>query len=289
MFDDIVRDIKDLKIQSAMNVATKGLEALHEKTLELKSLGDKKDNLSPFVNTLISTRSTEPALRNILKLYLKDLQNDLSNAQELYANVLQYVENISQKIREYGANEIQDGMVLFTHCHSSFVVDVMIEAKKRGRTFEVYNTETRPKFQGRITAQELADNGITVHHVVDSAGYNVLKKADLFLFGADAVNAYGNVYNKVGTRMFTEMCNKYDVKTFCVTPSLKFGVDTVLGIEEKIEERPSKEVWDIKNDRIIIHNPAFDEVEKENVDAIISEFGVLSVDVFIETARKLYK
>ena len=68
MFDQIVQDIKDLKIQSAMNIAKKGLEALFERSEELKTSGFKVESLEPAVDTLKETRPTEPALRNVIRL-----------------------------------------------------------------------------------------------------------------------------------------------------------------------------------------------------------------------------
>jgi len=52
--------------------------------------------------------------------------------------------------------------VIFTHCHSTNVVNSLIYAKKKGKKFQVYNTETRPLFQGRKTANELKKAGIKV-------------------------------------------------------------------------------------------------------------------------------
>lgn len=286
MFDQIVQDIKALKIQSAINVAKKALEAIYERSKELKEANFAKVSLEPALDTLKETRPTEPGLRNVLKMYMKAVAPDLSNIDQVFESIRSEIEDMTEKIKEYGSNLIEDGAVIFTHCHSSSVTDVILEAHKRGKSFIVYNTETRPRFQGRITAKELADNGITVHHMVDSAGSHVLRKANVFLFGADAISSSGSVFNKVGTKMFAEMARRYDVKTFSVTSSLKFDSETIIGHPEKIEERAPQEVWDIVHDHIIIHNPAFDEIEKENIDAIISELGVLSPESFVSAMQQ---
>jgi ribose 1,5-bisphosphate isomerase len=288
MFDQIVEDIKNLKIQSAMNIAKRGLEALWERSEELKTSGFKVESLEPAVEMLKETRPTEPALRNVLRLFMKKINHDLSNNEAVYHEIMTMIEASSKKIQEYGSNLIENGMIVFTHCHSSYVVNTIIEAKLQGKKFEVYNTETRPKFQGRITAQEIAQNGIKVHHMVDSAAYHVLKKADIFFFGADAINSYGNVFNKVGTKMFSEIATRYNVKTFCMTSSLKFDTETIFGVNEKIEERSAHEVWDTQDPNITIYNPAFDEVEKEFIDAIVSEHGVLSPESFVSTVKEQY-
>jgi len=52
----------------------------------------------------------------------------------------------------------------FDKCHQCFNL-----YKKQRKKFEVYNTETRPLFQGRKTAKELKGAGIKVTMFIDSA------------------------------------------------------------------------------------------------------------------------
>ncbi|MBR7037315.1 hypothetical protein IKI14_05760 [bacterium] len=36
---------------------------------------------------------------------------------------------------------------MFTHCHSSSVIKILIKANKYGKNIHVYNSETRPLYQ----------------------------------------------------------------------------------------------------------------------------------------------
>ncbi len=85
---------------------------------------------------------------------------------------------------EVGARRIEDGDTVLTHCHSSGVTRTIIRAKEQGKEFRVIQTETRPKYQGRITAYELVEAGIDTTMIVDSAARHYMKEIDFVLVGS---------------------------------------------------------------------------------------------------------
>lgn len=281
-----IADIRELKIQGAVNIAKAALIAFSEEAIELSKTGKSKADLANAKTALIATRPTEPALRNLLDRFERDVADDLSNASELASSIAADVDEASRRIHEYGANLIENGMVVYTHCRSSTVTKAIVKAWQSGKRFTVYNTETRPKWQGRKTATELASAGIPVNHMVDSAAGIILRKADLFLFGADAVNSYGDVFNKVGTGLFAHRATELGVKTFCITGSLKYDAQTIWGKNETVEERAPSEIWEDPPENVAIHNPAFEEVTASDITAIVSEFGVLPPEGFVERTSK---
>ncbi|GAG07633.1 unnamed protein product, partial [marine sediment metagenome] len=149
-FSRICRDIRELKIQGAEAVARAALEAL-------QSRSDKK-----AIETLVGLRPTEPMLRNALRFASTD-------PKFLAKKALRIFDKAAQDIALMGSGKIGGGMKVFTHCHSSTVMNILKESWKHGVKFEVFCTETRPLFQGRKTAEELADDGIPVTLLVDSA------------------------------------------------------------------------------------------------------------------------
>lgn len=42
-----------------------------------------------------------------------------------------------------------------THCHSGSVIKTLVEAHKQNKKIQVFNTETRPLYQGRKTSADL--------------------------------------------------------------------------------------------------------------------------------------
>ncbi len=123
LFNQICRNIKSIKIQGAENIAKAGLKAFE---LIPKQSSKKK---------LLSLRPTEPMLENVLKsnLSYKQLIDKLNQNQDL--------------INKNANKLIKNNSIIFTHCHSSSVIKALIYAKKQGKHFEIYNTETRPLYQ----------------------------------------------------------------------------------------------------------------------------------------------
>ena len=202
--------------------------------------------------------------------------------------VINHFKESKKKIAEFGAKKIHDGMIVFTHCHSSTVEKILIEAKKQGKNFTVYNTETRPKFQGRITAEELAAEGIPIKHFVDSAGRSMLRKCDLFLFGCDAITSEGKLINKIGTEMLAECARDSRIPAYSCTNSWKFAPKTLFGFDETIEQRDTKEVWENPPKGVEIYNPAFEITAPDVFTGVISELGIYKPETLITAIKESY-
>ncbi len=268
-FDRICSKIKKVEIQGAENVAKAAVRALMIRS-------DPKS-----VKKLLSTRPTEPCMRNVIDFVKAD-------PKKLGPVALEHFEEGDRKIAEYGAKKIEDGMTVFTYCHSSNVMGVLRRAKLDGKRFKVHCTETRPLFQGRKTARELAKMKIPVTMFVDSGARIALKGSDLFMFGADAITSECKVVNKIGTEMLAEIADKYDTDCYCCTDSWKYDAATVFGNREPIERRDQGEVWPRAPAGVHILNLAFERVDPDLITAIVSELGVFPPEVFIQEVRKAY-
>jgi translation initiation factor 2B subunit (eIF-2B alpha/beta/delta family) len=142
----------------------------------------------------------------------------------------------------------------------------------------VYTSEVEPLLQGRMTAEDLARSRIKVIVSPDMAAEHSLKKCDLFLFGVDAFTK-SQVANKTGTSMLVRLAKDHRIPRYACGVSKKFTNRV------KIEKRPSKEVWDERNKRIEVINPAFDKTPIKNLTGIISEFGILTGKGFARKAK----
>lgn len=269
-FEKICKDIKEVKIQGAENVAKAAAKALiyrHDKNA---------------VKKLISLRPTEPALRNTINFILLH-----KNINEGVSKAISHFDNSDKKIAEIGSKLIENGSTIFVHCHSTILIDILKEAKKQGKKFHVYSTETRPLFQGRVTSSELAKLKIKVTHIIDSAARIALKKSDLMLIGADAITST-RIYNKVGSEMFAIIAQKYEVPVYVATNSWKFDPKSLYGMPEKIEERSSKEIWPNAPKGVEIKNYAFEAIDPSLVDGIITELGLFMNKSLIAEIKKNY-
>lgn len=263
----IVKDIRNMKIRGAERIARAGIEAWR-----------LESNKEEITKMLIAQRPTEPMLRNVLKILNKKGDPD---------SLLKMLEDARKKIIEYGARKIEDGDVIYTHCNSSTVEEVLIEAKKKGIEFRVNLTETRPLFQGRTTAEHLSKNGIDVTMFVDSAAKFAIRKSDKMFIGCDAIESDG-VINKIGSGLMADVAYRYDVPLYVLTNALKFNPETFEGKSVKIETRSEKEVWENKPKGVKILNISFEKVRMERITSIISELGVLKPEVFLIEVKRAY-
>jgi translation initiation factor 2B subunit (eIF-2B alpha/beta/delta family) len=263
-FDRLCEDIKSIKIQGARNVAIAGLKAY-----KLFPTEESKRKIA-------SLRPTEPFLINVLRtaegLTISSFNQALKKNQDI----------INKEVHKL----IKNNDLIFTHCHSSTVVSSLIYSKRKGKKFEVYLTETRPLYQGRKTAKELKAARIKVTMFVDAAAAIALtheqgtRKADLVLFGADAITKKGTI-NKVGSGMFAQIARLNNIPVYILADSMKH----IRKI--KLEKRSSDEVW--HNQKIQIDNFAFELIKRKYITGVISEFGLLPYMQFIKKSKKKIK
>jgi ribose 1,5-bisphosphate isomerase len=265
-FKKIVEGIKTVKIQGARNVAKKALFAYNC----CKTEKNRKK--------LLSLRPTEPMLQKVLKLAKK----------EPYENIISHFDYAQEKINKATIKLIKNKDVIFTHCHSTNVIGTLIYAKNNKKRFEVYNTETRPLFQGRKTAKELGKAKIKVTMFVDSAIGVALskeigtKKANKVFIGADAITKNG-VINKIGSETIARLAKEGRIPVYVIADSWKFTKKNL-----PIEERTLNEVWDKAPKSVKIKNPAFEFVPKKLIKGVVSEFGVLSFEDFVKRVLQYF-
>ena len=265
-FNEIIRDIKDIKIQGARNVAKEAVKAYF-------LIPSKKAK-----RMLLASRPTEPMMKNVL---------DLAESGVFKEKILRHFDDAQDKINRAVIKLIKINDVIFTHCHSTNVVNALIYAKKKGKRFEVYNTETRPLFQGRKTAKELRKAGIRVTMFVDSAAALAIEKenrkdkiyADKIFLGADALTRKG-IINKIGSRMIAELAYFHKIPVYIIADSWKFTKQKV-----PIEQRKLNEIWGKAPKGVKLKNPAFEFVPKKYIRGVVSEFGILNYNNFLKKMR----
>ncbi|TFH30280.1 MAG: hypothetical protein E4G98_02345 [Promethearchaeota archaeon] len=291
---EAANNITSLEIQGATNIA---IYAVNEfvKFIQRHSQVERKElwKLLIEAETILSkSRSTEPAMRNGLMFILGKIRHDqkqgidvnIAEMAEIYGNeYLSIIKEAKRRIAKYGARLIPDGLdepfVVQTHCHSSVVEGILIEAKKQGKNFKVISTETRPFYQGRITSQKLINHGIEVIQVVDSAMRWAAKNldTDIMIIGADAVTSEGTVLNKIGSRLLALVAQEEHIPLYVATPLLKYNPGTAFGNYEKIEMRDNHEIWkdwENKPENLKFLNPAFETVNRLYISGVITE-GVI--------------
>ncbi len=291
-----VNDIKALKIQGARNVAKASLEALVTAARESKAR-DRKALLRELKETselLAQSRPTEPMMRNLLReagAFASGIK--ARNAGQLRKEFIAHEKKMIRKMDEdaakltaYGAMIIPPDALVLTHCHSSTVTGILIQAKKMKKKFRVVCFETRPRWQGRKTAKELAGAGIEVTIAVDGAMQLFMKKADIVLVGADSITSRGDLINKIGTSALAHIARMNDVSLYCAAELSKYSPKTMFGELEKIEERNPREVWERPPKGVKVRNPAFEATAAKYINGYITEAGVIPPPSFFAMATE---
>ncbi|MCJ7614886.1 S-methyl-5-thioribose-1-phosphate isomerase [Candidatus Bathyarchaeota archaeon] len=290
--------IKRIEIQGARNVAIAAIKAIEEGARGSKAAGKKAflKELSEAKDVLFASRATEPLMRNAIRYVIHAVESsDEESVKELVTVVSQvteqFLENLEkskEKIASVGSRRVFHHSRILTHCHSSTVTGILRKAKLDGKPFQVVCTESRPVFQGRLTAKEMLDSGIKTTMIVDSAVRHFMNEVDLVLVGADAITSEGNIINKIGTSMVALAAREARTPFYVVSELLKFDPSTVHGDYERIEERSPKEVWDTPPSGLIIRNPAFDVTRREFIHGIICEEGIISPHSINELMHRKY-
>ncbi|NCC71527.1 translation initiation factor eIF-2B, partial [bacterium] len=277
-------DIKSIKIQGASNIEKEAIKIILKYIKKKENIKETQIiELKENINLLINQRPNEPKLRNALNyiLYKANMYKYENNNKKLINDIEKYetkIEEYNIKVCEIASNLIQDGTQILTHCHSSLVEKTLKIAYDKKIDFQVITTETRPRYQGRITAKNLCDYGINTTQIVDSAVGHFLKKCDYFLTGSDVIFSDGTIMNKVGTYPISIMANYFKTPHIIITTTNCCELNSLKNIKEEIEERDSNEIWNEKErpKNLKIKNPAFDIIPNELIDKIITERGVYS-------------
>ncbi len=198
-----------------------------------------------------------------------------------------------RKIGEYGLTLLKKNSGILTHCNAGALAASkygtatapIYIGNERGYNFKVFADETRPLLQGaRLTAFELANEGIDVTLICDDMAGAVMKKGliDAVIVGCDRVAANGDIANKIGTSMVAAAARRYKIPFYVCAPSSTIDLNTLEGKDIPIEERDGKEITHLWYEKpmapegIKTFNPAFDVTERDLITAIITEKGIFA-------------
>ncbi len=301
--DKIIRqtfeDIKLLKVQGATAVARTIIQILSQYGSKIKTdnISIWKKNLNQAADNLLLARPTEPMAQNGVKFVFfrlkekKDAVKIKKQLKEACHDFLTVMDNAAKKIIPYGQKIISHNDNILTHCHSWLVEQLLIQAKKNKKKFQVFNTETRPLFQGRITSEKLIQAGIPNTMITDSsAGFLIShysgKKLmmDKVILGADALLPDGSVINKIGSFTLSLVAYEEKVPLYVVAPLLKFHNQSWI----KIEKRSPKEIWPKSPKKLKIINFAFDTIPEKYITGLICEAGLIKPRDIRKYLKKIY-
>jgi len=246
---------------------------------------------------LYDTRPTAVSLPNALRYVLGRMEGDdvatlRGSVRSAASDFTDRLDRAQRDLGRVGANRLRDGDTVMTHCHSTDALSCVEHAVDQGKELSAIVKETRPRFQGRITAGELRDLGVDVTVIVDNAARRYLDDTDHVLVGADSIAADGGVVNKIGTSGLAVNARERGVPIMVAAQTIKLHPDTLTGHAVEIEMRDEAEVLD-DDDRagigdVAVRNPAFDVTPPRYVDAIVTESGQFPPESIVTLMRELF-
>ena len=255
-------------------------------------------------------RNTRPTAQNLFYGIQKVLSaaKDASSKKEAQAKAVAAAQavadedaNACRQIGIFGAEVIQSGMNISTHCNAGWLAFVdwgsaispIYTAHRAGKEIFVFVDETRPRGQGaRLTAWELAQENVPHAVIADNATGHYIKEGniDMVIVGADRIAMNGDVANKIGTYTSALAAKAKGIPFYVAAPTATIDPNCPAGSAIPIEERDGDEVrytwgWSDAGDFIRVRtvpeqsparNPAFDVTPADLITGIITEKGIVS-------------
>lgn len=223
---------------------------------------------------------------------LPDQRNILSILLEEALLIEKEDRAMCQSIGKIGANLVQDGFGILTHCNTGGLataaygtaLSVIFTAYEQGKSIHVFCDETRPLMQGaRLTSWELLQAGIPATLICDSMAAQVMKegKINMVIVGADRIAANGDSANKIGTYGLSVLANAHKIPFYVAAPSSTFDLTLKDGSGIPIEQRNPKEITEpfgkqVAPTGVSVYNPAFDVSPAHLITGIITEKSLIS-------------
>ena len=290
--------IRDLEIRGApaLGVAGGYGMAIAAARTDARSLDAFFAEMDACAGALIATRPTAVNLAWGVGRVRKQMDGagSIREAQEIAESEASLIAEedmaLCHAIGKHGATLLPEQGTVLTHCNAGSLacvewgtaLGVIRSAIEMGKAIRVIATETRPLFQGsRLTAWELARDGIEVTVVTDSTAAFLMRKGEIdrVVVGADRI-CRDAVFNKVGTYMHAVCARHHQIPFYVAAPYSTF--DRVAGeADVTIEEREREELAVCGSRKLLprgvpVKNYAFDATPLSLISAIITESGVIT-------------
>lgn len=292
--EELGKAIKDMVIRGSGAIGIAGAYGL------LLAAINSKGNKGVINESGLLLKSTRPTAVNLMKTVdeilesLEDYKGDdvVGLIEDKTIEIVERQLSYEYKLGEFGAELINDGDNILTHCHSGALAgagyggrksSVIRTAHEQGKKIHVYVSETRPYLQGaRITAYELEKWGIPHTLITDGmSGYLMrLGKIQKVIVGSDRIASNGDLLNKVGTYMHALAAKENNVPFYTATSSHTIDYNLANGMDAEVEYRDPKEVTHL-NGQLITEEvtealyPSFDVTPNKLIDGIITERGIM--------------
>jgi len=313
--EEVARAIEDLAVRGAPAIGCAAALGLARAAVDspaqdvdalLRDIGSAAERLARTRPTAVNLFWALGRMRDVAARAAQAPGADVSNVRDALVDAARALvdqdQAICRALGDAGAELVPDGARVLTHCNAGALatagwgtaLGVVRSAVALGRDVQVLADETRPFLQGaRLTAWELARDGIPVTVLTDNMAGHLMQRGDvdLVIVGADRVAANGDVANKIGTYTLAVLAREHGLPLYVAAPVSTIDLATPSGAEIPIEERGPAEVTHLAGQALVpegvpVRHPAFDVTPASLVSAIVTERGIARAP-YRETLRKL--
>ncbi len=194
--------------------------------------------------------------------------------------IVNELEDLYKNINEQVVNHIHSGEIILTSGRSKTVELFLKAAAAKKLDFQVIICEGAPGNSGHSMAKVLADAGLDVTLINDSAVFAVMARVNKVILPAHAVLANGSLMTPSGGNLVALAAKHNSVPVVCTTGLFKLcptfpheGQDTMNDLLSPSSVMEYAEVQAKLLEDIEFVNPLHDIIKPEHVDLFITNVG----------------
>ena len=305
-YRDVATSIKVMNIRGAPAIGVAAAMGMALATIEYRQLPKEKflEAMEEAAELIRSTRPTASNLFWAVDRIWKIANTYPDNPESLSELVIEEAKLMAQEdimvnknIGKNGAELLEDGDVVLTHCNAGSLATVQYgtalapirSAIEQGKKISVIADETRPRLQGaRLTAYELQYDKVPVKVISDTSSGLLMRlgKINKVIVGTDRVTSDA-VFNKIGTYLVALAAKDNNIPFYVAAPTSTLSLSETID-DVTIEQRDSSEVSNVLGKVRIVPegveclNYAFDITPFRLVTGIITEDGVFNHKELLE-------
>lgn len=256
-FNSILSDNKSGSEDLTLKLADYFEKYIEENQNPASEIKKAKTNLSEFAGVV-----------NFLSTFERMIQTEsISSVKKFLSSVKDEKTSLYRTIYENASPFLHNRRQILTLSNSKTILEILRLHHKKYSGLNVIVSESRPMLEGRIMAEKLAEDGITLNLITEPALPRYVEKCDMVLLGADKILSNGDIVNKTGSFNLALLCEYYQ-KPLLVAASRSKIVNNF--IFEEDSKDPS-EIWDTSHPNIRILNKYFEEVPARFITKLITD------------------
>jgi translation initiation factor 2B subunit (eIF-2B alpha/beta/delta family) len=238
------------------------------------------DDIQYACHEISGTRPSMAIIPTTFDLLFRDLKFVSAQDLDIREIIAQVAGIIKRHIKDMAAamdaalghleEIIPEHATVLLHSYSSSLIHALPLLRRKKCSLVV--TESRPGFEGRVTAQVAADMGLKVTLITDACAGHELQRVDVVLMGVDSIEQDGSVINKAGSSLISMAASVRGVKVYFVGELRKICIDRQ---HVSLETYDPQDVWGDPPPGIEVFNLFFDRTAPKFITGIVLETGVV--------------